>query len=95
MRPLPRRRDLIVQEFTVLQGEGPTVECLLALVQQKGDLSSENAHTLKTRAWQNLTEGIIERLRVIANDLNPAVEAVPPYMVRRDVLTLIRELEEG
>lgn len=94
MRPLPSRRDMIVQEFTVLR-EKPLVECLLVLAQQPGNLSSENAHELKTRAWENLTEGIIERLREIANDLNPAVEAIPPYMVRRNVLKLIHELEEG
>lgn len=99
MRQLPCRKDLIVQEWVQQEGEGSEqtvqLECLLVLSKQAGEPSAEALYDLKTRAWQNLTDGVIERLKGIASDLNPAVGSTPVYQVHRDVVRLIRDLEEG
>lgn len=98
MRQLPCRKDLIVQEWVQQEGESEQtvqLECLLVLAKRAGEPSAEVLYDLKTRAWQTLTDGIIERLKGIASDLNPAVGSTPVYQVHRNVVTLIRELEEG
>jgi hypothetical protein len=98
MKQLPRQQDLTVQEWVQQEGEsGQTVqlECLLVLAKQAGEPSADALHDLKTRAWQNLTDGVIDRLKMIADALNPAVAAVPVYQVHRSVMRLIRDLEEG
>jgi hypothetical protein len=69
-RPLPKRRDLVVCQGSLKN----TVHLTLAAAP-----ATEDPHSLRLTAWENLIGGIVDRLE----------EAKTPHDVRRLIVELV------
>ncbi len=82
MRPLPQRSDLKIRKT-----DAETTVALLLLAEPSRGLRLDKADLLTT-GWQNLTDGILERLEAIR-------KACTYVEVKKDLRRLIIDLRNG